>query len=131
MSWLRKILGLRRPVEIRLQVLDIKGEPVREFTLDHWENISRMFLLVPGLYDILAGQFDEELAKLAILPATLEAERERIRLSQAVGDLKTFLDLPRRAVAEINRIRAQQAQDLAQGEKRPKGVSNLIEGANS
>lgn len=121
MSWLRK-----RQVEIKLQVLAIQGEEVREFTLDHWEGISRLFILVPGLRQSWERDLAEAIESLSKVPPKPEYEGERIRLAQLVADLKRNLDLPRLAVAQINRIRAQQAQDLARGEQKPQGITNIV-----
>lgn len=124
MSW-RDLFGIRSPVDVRIQYLAIKGEPVTVFTLDHWQGIARMFTLVPGLQDVLSAELDAALADLGNLPATLESERERIRLSQKVMDIKTFLDMPRNAVGKVNEIYAQQMKDVSGPEAKPKGASNL------
>jgi hypothetical protein len=127
MSWLRK--WFRRPVEVKLQILAIQGEEITEFSLDHWEGIARLFILVPGLRQSwerdLAGAIDG----LSAVPPKPEFEGERIRLAQLVVDLKRNLDLPRLAVSHINTIRAQQAQDLAHREPNPQGISNIVQGA--
>lgn len=124
MSW-RNPFARRAPVDVRIQYLAIQGEPVKEFTLDHWQGIARMFTLVPGLQDVLSAELDAAMADLGNLPATLDSERERIRIAQKVTDLKTFLDMPRRAVGKVNEIYAQQMRDQAGPESKPKGASNL------
>jgi hypothetical protein len=116
-------------VEVKLQILAIKGEDVREFTLDHWENFARLFLLVPGLRECWEADLSAAIDALSKVPPRPEFEGERIRLAQHVADLKRNLDIPRLAVEHINAVRAEQAKDLARGEKKPQGVANLIEGA--
>jgi hypothetical protein len=126
MSW-RNLF--RRPVEIKLQVLAIQGEEVREFSLDHWEGIARLFILVPGLRQVWEGDLSDAIEALSKLPTTPEHQGERIRLGQLVTDLKRNLDTPRHAVDRINAIRAQQAQDLSRGEPKPHGLNNIVQGA--
>lgn len=126
MSW-RNLF--RRPVEVKLQVLAIKGEDVRDFGPEFWEGIARLFILVPGLRQAWEMDLSDAIKALSEVPPKPEFEGERIRLSQLVTDIKRNLDLPSIAVARVNAIRAEQAQDLAQGEKKPLGVSNLVQGA--
>ena len=128
MSWLRLFLMrlFKVPMEIRVQTLEIKGEPVSAFTLDHWQGMAKMFILVPGLHDVLSAELDAALDALGALPATLDTERERIRLGQKVTDLKTFLDMPKRAAGKVNEVYAQQLKDQTSPEAKPKAASNLI-----
>lgn len=126
MSW-RNLF--RRRVEVKLQILAIQGEEIREFSLDHWENIARLFILVPGLRQVWEGDLSDAIEALSKLPTTPEHQGERIRLGQLVASLKRNLDTPRMAVDRINAIRAQQAQDLARREPKPHGITNIVQGA--
>lgn len=126
MSWLRLFLMrlFRVPITVTVQTLEIKGEPVTQFTLDHWHGIAKMFLLVPGLEDVLKADMDAALSQLSALP--VDSDRERIRLAQKVIDLKGFLDMPKVAVSAINQIYTQQLKDQTHPETKPKGASNLV-----
>lgn len=125
MSWRN---WFRRQRVIHHQILTVRGEPIGELDIDHWQGIARMFHLVPGLDHVLQKELDEALQALAGLSAE-GADRERVRLVQKVTDLKAFLDMPKVAVRYINAIREQQAKDMARGEKKSQGVSNLMQGA--
>jgi hypothetical protein len=101
MRWLRRLL---RVPEVEFKPIRIEGDPIGDFTLDHWKAISEMYRRVEGLEWVTRAAFDAAMADLRKCLTGDKSHLELVRIGQKLSDLWELLNMPRTATAEANKI---------------------------
>lgn len=104
MSWLRGKLvkWLRLPVSIKL--VQIAPAMVEQLGLDHWMKISRMFVDIPGLWDLWNNEKECKVSELCNLTFEEKHDRRRIELIAEIRLMQKYLRFNEVAIPEINKI---------------------------
>jgi hypothetical protein len=114
---------LWRKPKLPEQVIRVKvdGAPAGDVnSVDYWMAMAGAFANAPGLEQSLTEDFKDTMDGLEKLPA--DAHGERIRLAQKACDLWRFLNIPRAAVAQADRLIGQQRAERTESPKAPPGL---------
>lgn len=108
LRWLRK----PAPQAVRL-VID--GDEVREWDVDAHLAVASTFKRVPGLKQSLMVEFREAMKALETASAEAKDHGELVRRATKAAELWRFLEIPRMAVGEANRLLELQKADQEAG----------------
>lgn len=94
----------RKRQVVTFKPIQIEGDPVGEFTLEHWKALAGMYKAVPGLEAIHKAAFTDAMTELRKCLVGDKSHLELVRVGQKLSDLWEALSMPRTAVAEANKI---------------------------
>lgn len=103
-TWFRNKLvkWLRLPVSISL--VQIAPPKIESMGLDNWMRISRMFVDIPGLWDLWNNEKECKVSELCNLSYEEKHDRRRIELIAEIRLMQKYLRFNEVAIPEINRI---------------------------
>lgn len=116
-TWLRPLVmrWLNIPVTVEHRRFVFKGEPIEQFTQEHYEAWATIWQTVPGLYDVWYQALGEAIDKMSTLPAIDANHGERIRLCQRAVDLWANLQIATKSAKDLNALHAQRQREQETG----------------